>query len=513
MKATNNKKRISLLLVAAMLISIFAGIFATTSKPTFTDVPTNHWAYDAIEDMSGRGVVSGYGNGKFGPNDNVTPAQFSIMLSRLFYNDELNAMPAGYSWWVSAANLLMDKGVFENTTAGVNCEKGIWDDDIMNAPMNRYDMAQMMYGVLKAKGVELPGESELAATVERIADYKDIPSRYVDAVTAMYTIGCLAGVDNVGNFRGENLMTRAQACVVLVRLMENVDGSKTPETPEPPVETQDPAETQKPSGSVVGTISDTPVTLSLETHKPVVDYWSDQPAEIRAITDKDAFNAACSTIANTETIVTQGELNNGVNKYFNYAVFAKDYNDAGKTTVNKAMGLLNGNGVSYSSKNVVPAKLGISYFIANPTSDSLQAIFAPIFAKFTPGMSDREKATICVQAVVDRFEYKAGGTFNWENGRTEGDCNDYANVTMSILQAAGIPNIGIITADTSYGAHGWIQALIDGEWVIIDGPSVENGHPMFRSFADHAAGYGYDASINNHDNIKVARALIETAGK
>lgn len=509
-----NKQRISLLLVAVMLISIFAGIFATTSKPTFTDVPTNHWAYDAIEDMSGRGVVSGYGNGKFGPNDNVTPAQFSIMLSRLFYNDELNAMPAGYSWWVSAANLLMDKGVFENTTAGVNCEKGIWDDDIMNAPMNRYDMAQMMYGVLKAKGVELPGESELAATAERIADYKDIPSRYVDAVTAMYTIGCLAGVDSVGNFRGENLMTRAQACVVLVRLMENVDGSKTPETPEtpePPVETQDPAETQKPSGSVVGTISDTPVTLSLETHKPVVDYWSDQPAEIRAITDKDAFNAACSTIANAETIITQGEINKiGVNKYYNYAVFADDASKKDKIDmVWKAISLMHSNKANYGGG----VTKGIGYFKATPISDSLQEIFAPIFAKFTPGMSDREKATICVQAVVDRFEYKAGGTFNWENGRTEGDCDSYANATLQILQAAGISCTGVIAADTSYGPHGWIQALIDGEWVIIDGPSVENGHPMFRSFADHAAGYGYDASLNNKDVDVIARALIDIADK
>ena len=509
MKATNNKKRISLLLVAAMLISIFAGIFATTSKPTFTDVPTNHWAYDAIEDMSGRGVVSGYGNGKFGPNDNVTPAQFSIMLSRLFYNDELNAMPAGYSWWVSAANLLMDKGVFENTTAGVNCEKGIWDDDIMNAPMNRYDMAQMMYGVLKAKGVELPGESELAATVERIADYKDIPSRYVDAVTAMYTIGCLAGVDNVGNFRGENLMTRAQACVVLVRLMENVDGSKTPETPEPPVETQDPAETQKPSGSVVGTISDTPVTLSLETHKPVVDYWSDQPAEIRAITDKDAFNAACSTIANTETIVTQGEMKNGINKYFNYAVFQPDRKDPLKLSVNKAMNLLRGNEVKYSAAG----NKNVGFYKVAPTRESLQTIFAPIFAKFTPGMSDREKATICVQAVVDRFEYKAGGTFNWENGRTEGDCNDYANVTMDILQAAGIPTVGLITGDTAYGGHAWLQARIDGEWVIIDGPAVEKGHPYFMSFAEHASLYKYDVSTNDAGSADLARVLIDMADK
>lgn len=52
MKATNNKKRISLLLAAAMLISIFAGIFATTSKPTFPDVPADHWAYASVNRAS-----------------------------------------------------------------------------------------------------------------------------------------------------------------------------------------------------------------------------------------------------------------------------------------------------------------------------------------------------------------------------------------------------------------------------------------------------------------------------
>lgn len=58
MKATNNKKRISLLLAAAMLISIFAGIFATTSKPTFPDVPTSHWAYASVNRASENGWIA-----------------------------------------------------------------------------------------------------------------------------------------------------------------------------------------------------------------------------------------------------------------------------------------------------------------------------------------------------------------------------------------------------------------------------------------------------------------------
>ena len=165
-------------------LSLPAGAVSNGS-PTFSDVPTTHWAYTAIEEMADRGVVSGIGNGKFAPDQDVTPSQFALMLGQLIYPDELDAMPAGYNWWVNAADLLMDKGVFENTTARMYYQKGIWDEEIMNAPMNRYDMAQMMYGILKAEGVDMPSESELKATASKIADYAQIPDQYA----------CLTGSD------------------------------------------------------------------------------------------------------------------------------------------------------------------------------------------------------------------------------------------------------------------------------------------------------------------------------
>ena len=137
------KKR---MLSAGLALCLILGLSLPTGavsngRPTFSDVPTTHWAYTAIEEMADRGVVSGIGNGKFAPDQDVTPSQFALMLGQLIYPDELDAMPAGYNWWVNAADLLMDKGVFENTTARMYYQKGIWDEEIMNAPMNRYDMA------------------------------------------------------------------------------------------------------------------------------------------------------------------------------------------------------------------------------------------------------------------------------------------------------------------------------------------------------------------------------------
>lgn len=54
------------ILSAALALCLCLGLAvpALAAGPTFTDVPASHWAYDAIEDMSSRGVVAGFGNGQ-----------------------------------------------------------------------------------------------------------------------------------------------------------------------------------------------------------------------------------------------------------------------------------------------------------------------------------------------------------------------------------------------------------------------------------------------------------------
>lgn len=46
----------------------------------FTDVPTSHWAVGYVAKASELGIISGYGNGKFGPSDPVTQEQMVKML-------------------------------------------------------------------------------------------------------------------------------------------------------------------------------------------------------------------------------------------------------------------------------------------------------------------------------------------------------------------------------------------------------------------------------------------------
>lgn len=74
-------------LVGVLLGSSTVVLAAIGIAKTFPDVPTNAFYYDALQEMNLRGVVGGYANGNFGPNDAVTRGQLVQMLSK--YNQSL----------------------------------------------------------------------------------------------------------------------------------------------------------------------------------------------------------------------------------------------------------------------------------------------------------------------------------------------------------------------------------------------------------------------------------------
>ncbi len=53
---------------------------AINSNNVFTDVPENEWYADAVNWAASKGIVNGYGNGIFAPNDNITREQLAVML-------------------------------------------------------------------------------------------------------------------------------------------------------------------------------------------------------------------------------------------------------------------------------------------------------------------------------------------------------------------------------------------------------------------------------------------------
>lgn len=511
------KRMISLILPLTLLLSLSVPAFAAApaSKSHFTDVPTSHWAYTQIERAYSDGVIAGTaGNaanytGVFSPSGTLTEAQFVTIMTRAFFNDELEAAKKSVGpnakWYAAAQKVAEDKHLLTFVQGK------------MDAPITRYDMAAIMTNIMDAKEFSgRPGLAETEATFDKIADFKSIPNSYQISVASVFAMGLISGVDSKGTFAGSSYMNRAQAAVVYGRMKDaflNAGGNGTTTKPE----TTEPTPTPTPSApggdgesSVVGTTSSQPVTLSYATHKPVDDYWSEQSDAVKNATDKDAFNAAVNTLIHAEEIA-KSSTSRQVNPNFNYAVYGENENidalDKKEIAVSSTLGSINAYGSKFSAETANNCEV----FNAYKMSDKVTAAVTEATSKFTPNMSDKEKIKICVDLITQKFSYDANGKgFTWTNGGTAGVCDDFAIATRNILGVSGIPTL-TISGDVSTGPHVWNMAYADGEWVIVDATAAEYGYPQYMSMSEHEKIYGYNHSIYNGTGVQISKALIEAA--
>lgn len=72
------------------LTTLLNGVAGTNMKADrttlFPDVPSNHWAYDAVSDLSRRGLVEGYPDGTFGGDRLLTRYEFAEIVYRAIQN-------------------------------------------------------------------------------------------------------------------------------------------------------------------------------------------------------------------------------------------------------------------------------------------------------------------------------------------------------------------------------------------------------------------------------------------
>ena len=64
----------------------FRASWTAEAAGRFSDVPADAWYAEAVEWAADQGLMSGYGDGRFGPDDPVTRAQLATVLQRLAEN-------------------------------------------------------------------------------------------------------------------------------------------------------------------------------------------------------------------------------------------------------------------------------------------------------------------------------------------------------------------------------------------------------------------------------------------
>lgn len=230
---------------------------------TFSDVPESHWAAEYISEMVSRGILSGYPDGAFRPDNTVTRAEFAKIMTvaagisiepvtQVYFNDTVQ--DAWYTPYVNAAR---------NYLSGYTTPYG--SHYYSEQPALREDIA---VALVKLKGYDTFGadESMLTAMFSDVASISESARKYV--ATAIEK-GLVSGYDD-GTFRGQATITRAEAATMLWRAYQYGNENKQFDITEP-VATPVPTIPPTTIPTIAPTVVPTPESTTAPTPEPTTE--------------------------------------------------------------------------------------------------------------------------------------------------------------------------------------------------------------------------------------------------
>lgn len=216
-------KKLTAVLAAITVLAMTVTSFAAS----FADVPSEKysWAVDAIESMADEGIIKGYEDGSFRPENTVTKLESLVLIARILgstkdenatlveksheaHKDVFTTYPINYG----------EEEVAYLLTKGIITEDELADyigDENASTGLMRYEVAILL---TKAMGAEEQVKENMISFLD-YTDTSDIPShakKYVEYVTDQEIMQGMG--DNL--FSPLTKVTRAQAAVVLKKVQD-----------------------------------------------------------------------------------------------------------------------------------------------------------------------------------------------------------------------------------------------------------------------------------------------------
>jgi len=186
----------------------------------FKDVADDYWANEYIYDIYERGITTGMTETTFGPEMNLTRAQFVTFLARLagadltVYTESCFEDVSMDQWFGQTVEWAHDTGITNGTT-----ETTFSPDE----KLTREQMAAMILRYTNAMNVELTASTD-AVTINDMANANDYA---VEAITVLVANGIVA-VDDLGNYNPKADATRAQMAMAISLLPAPTPVEETP---------------------------------------------------------------------------------------------------------------------------------------------------------------------------------------------------------------------------------------------------------------------------------------------
>lgn len=186
-------------------------------KKEFNDLPAGHWAYNDVQVMAARHVVKGISDTEFAPEANVTRAQFAALLVRALGLEPQPGAQAVFAdvqpgqWFFAEVMAAYQAGLVQ----GYSQDKFAPDD-----PITREQMATMVVRALRRieKAPALSGQ-EVQATLASFSDGSLVSAWASEGMAVAVKAGIVRG-RTATTLVPAGLTTRAESAAMLKRFMQ-----------------------------------------------------------------------------------------------------------------------------------------------------------------------------------------------------------------------------------------------------------------------------------------------------
>lgn len=216
------KRFLSVLLSLCLVLGMLPGVaFAANNYSQFTDVNTSDWYNEAVQYVSGQGLMSGTSATTFEPDASTTRGMIATILYRLegspaYLNSGYTDVPAN-EWYAPAVSWAKT----------YNVVSGYGDGKFgPNDAISREQLASILfrYSQLKKYDTAMYGDLTKYSDQGKISSYAKIPLSWAVGK------GVITGIGD-GTLDPQGGATRAQVAAILQRYMDNVVAKGNPLTP------------------------------------------------------------------------------------------------------------------------------------------------------------------------------------------------------------------------------------------------------------------------------------------
>lgn len=415
----------SLSLIGGALLYTNGSDVRAAEASIFSDVPTSHWSYPAIKDLSSKNIISGYGNGKFGFGDVATREQ----VAALIYRALLPNKQGGTFSNDSARYVLQDGSTLNNPYRDIRAGSTLFPEEVLTLTklgifngdgnggfrpkdsVSRAEMAQII-------------KNAFQVSAKQKHTFNDVPNGFwaEGAISAVQSNGIASGTGD-GKFEPAKTVTREQYAQFLYNALQY----------------------KKPAVAVQNT-GDAALLAAFkdEVQKRINAYETNITLPYK------------TTNSNTKEV-----MNTLFNAYKEVAS-KNEYTNNNRSNVSY--------GLSGSPGNYT-FTLKITYRETKEQTEYVMKQAKAIVSSITQvGMDDHEKVKAIHDYVVKHVSYdtsyKAYTAYEALVNRSA-VCQGYALLTYQLLKEAGIENHFVVgTGDGQ--PHAWNLVKIENKWYHLD---------------------------------------------